>query len=261
MRRGALVGQGRRPGGDGTPVRAMTADQRLAALHCQWEDTPGASPSRLLLAGTTMRRNLQARPRTTGSASVASLRATSSGWGGTDLAIARVADSSAPSGGGYVTRLTRVSAGTTTSGDFTYSDGPGQVDVTPGKSYAMSIEVRSSAALVVCLRMLSLTSTGASAGYSDSPIVTLVGGADFVEISVVGIAPSGGVKLRPTIISRGVVSYPAGTTLDVDACLTEPADQIRPFFDGGTAGVDLMRLYETPPPASRAWLSRSPAPC
>lgn len=171
----------------------------------------------------------------------------SSGWGGTPADLSVIADHTAPSGGGLITRLTHASAGTASNGgDLGYGAG---VPIALNTPYTQSIFVRSSAPLVVRPQVQLLTSTGAGTGIIQGQVLQLTPG-EWTRLSLTAsISAETAYAWRLDTDSAGAVAYPAGTTLDFDAAMVEQSSELRPFFDGDSAVNAETINGVTPPPA------------
>jgi hypothetical protein len=196
-----------------------------------------------MLAGTVVRRNLSALPKTTPTLAVGTVN--SSGFGQTPTRFLQSGVALPDGRVGVVTRLT-VSAGGTTSasGDLLMAQNKPLVE--PGRTYAGSVWVRSTAPLRVRAAAQWLTVSGSSAGATVGQPVTLTPGV-WARLSVVGAAPGEANRVRLDIDSAAQTPYGADLILDADMILIEQSSTISPFFDGATEGADLMRLYETLP--------------
>lgn len=225
-------------------MRAATLDQRIAGVSFGWEGERNGSPSVQRMNGAVVRRNLLIRPRTDPERicirATAGLRA---GWGASGVQpISIVSDETAPSGGGYISRVQPQSSGTTTlNADLFYgSDTP---VVTPGESYTQLIHVRSNEPLMVRTQAQYLTSEGGDATSVAGHAVTLVPGL-WTPLTMTSRAPATAALLRVDIDSAGAVSYPKGTVLDVDAAIV--GGDV--YFDGDTTVNAATINGVTPPP-------------
>lgn len=203
-----------------------------------WAGVADASESILTADGIEIRRNRQPRCRTTATSRVLGLAApnyTTGGWGGVAPAVSIVDDATAPSGSGKITRLTHTAAGTTVAWqDLAVSEAAGTIAATPSTAYQAGIWVRASAALNVLLSLQGLTAANASAGSLNSPASVLTPG-QWTLLTAEGVSSATVAKYRVDIDAGAAIAYPAGVTLDIDACIIGA----QPYFDGATlpAGI------------------------
>lgn len=191
-----------------------------------------------------MRTNLQKFPRTTASQAVVALASDSAGWGGATASLSRVADPSAPSGGGYVTRLTHAAAATTGAGWLWYALPDDRPTVTGGLPYALSVWVRPSFAVQARMIATWKTSDGTATVRTDQgPMVSLPAGA-WTRVGAVFTAPTGGGIVVMSLGVAAGAAYPAGATVDSDAALTEQSAVVGDYFDGASATVRRGDGYE-----------------
>lgn len=184
-----------------------------------------------------MRTNLQKFPRTTAGQAVVALASDSVGWGGATASLSRVADPSAPSGGGYVTRLTHAAAATTGAGWLWYAQTSDRPAATGGQSYALSVWVRPSFPVQARIVATWKTSDNASTVRTDQgPLVSLPAGA-WTRVGAVFTAPTGAASVVMALDVAAGAAYPAGATVDSDAALTEQADTVGDWFCGASHAV------------------------
>ena len=195
-----------------------------------WAGAPDASASILTRDGIEIRRNLQPRCRTTATSRILGLATTTSsaGWGGIAPVVSIIDDPTAPSGSGKVARITHTDAGTTAAWqDLAIAAGDGIIPATPATPYQAGIWVRSSAALTVMLSLQGLTAENASAGSIGGNSSTLAPNT-WTLLTAAGTSSATVAKYRVDVDAGAAVAYPAGTTLDVDACIIGE----QPYFDG-----------------------------
>ena len=155
----------------------------------------------------------------------------SSGWGGITPAASTLDVTARPSTGkaGKITRLTLPTAGKTTAWqDLAIAAGDGIIPATPVTAYAAGIYVRASVALKVMLSLQGLTAENTSAGAIGGNASTLAPNT-WTLLTVAGSSSATVAKYRVDVDAGAAVAYPAGTTLDVDACIIGE----QPYFDGG----------------------------
>ena len=202
-----------------------------------------------------VRRNLVTQPRSTEGRAVMGISGgPSSGWGGTAAHLSVIADHTAPSGGGFITRLTHDSAGTTSNGgDLGYGVG---VRIALNTPYTQSVFVRSSAPLVVRPMAQILTSTSTSAGAFVGQTLQLTPG-EWTRLSLTAsVSAETAYAWRLDTDSAAAVAYPAGTTLDFDAAMVEQSSELRPYFDGSySPDADLTPSWTGTENASASVLS------
>ena len=195
-----------------------------------WAGDADASASILTRDGIEIRRNLQPRCRTTATSRILGLATTTSsaGWGGIAPVVSTIDDPTAPSGSGKVARITHTDAGTTAAWkDLAVAAAEGIITATPATPYQAGIWVRSSAALTVMLSLQGLTTENASAGSIGGNATTLAPNT-WTLLTAAGTSSATVAKYRVDVDAGAAVAYPAGTTLDVDACIIGE----QPYFDG-----------------------------
>ena len=142
--------------------------------------------------------------------------------------MAIVDDATAPSGTGKITRLTHTATGTTVAWqDLAVSEAEGTIAATPSTPYQAGIWVRASAALNVMLSLQGLTAANTSAGSLNSPASVLTPG-QWTLLTVEGTSSANVTKYRVDLDAGDAIAYPAGVTLDIDACIIGE----QPYFDG-----------------------------
>ena len=142
--------------------------------------------------------------------------------------VSIIDDPTAPSGSGKVARITHTAAGTTAAWqDLAVAAAEGIITATPATPYQAGIWVRSSAALTVMLSLQGLTAENASAGSIGGNSSTLAPNT-WTLLTVAGTSSATVAKYRVDVDAGAAVAYPAGTTLDVDACIIGE----QPYFDG-----------------------------
>ncbi len=188
------------------------------------------------------RTNLQKFPRTTAVQAVVALASDSVGWGGTTASVSQVADATAPSGGGYVTRLTHAAASTSGLGWLWYAL-TGRPTVTPGLPYALSVWVRSSFAVQARMVATWKDSGGTTIRTDNGTLFSLPAG-EWTRLGAVFTAPTGAANVVMSVGVAAGFAIPAGATLDTDAALTEQATQVGEWFDGSSAVVRRGDGYE-----------------
>lgn len=202
-----------------------------------WAGDPDASASILTRDGVEIRRNLQPRCRTTSTKRILGLAATTSsaGWGGVAPVVSIIDDSTAPSGSGKVTRITHTAAGTTAAWqDLVVAADEGIITATPATPYQAGIWVRASAALTVMLSLQGLTAGNTSAGSIGGNASTLAPNT-WTLLTAAGTSSATVTKYRVDIDAVAAIAYPAGVTLDIDACIIGE----QPYFDGDHLPVTL----------------------
>lgn len=166
-----------------------------------------------------------------------SLVSDTAGWGGEAAPRSQVADSSAPSGWGYVTRLTHAAAATTAVGWLWYATTADRPTVTGGLPYALSVWVRPSFAVQARMIATWKTSDNASTVRTDQgPLVDLPAGA-WTRVGAVFTSPTGGGIVVMSLGVAAGTAYPAGATVDSDAALTEQADTVGDWFCGASPAI------------------------
>ena len=178
--------------------------------------------------------NLVQYPKTTSALAVLNLTVGNAGWGGTgSRTTTMVADETAPSGGGYWTRIANIAAGTTTSDNLGASSS--KISATEGLPYSGLIYVRSNEPLAVAFQLRSSNASGAETGRITGPSVILVPG-QITPLTLSGIMPATATGFIPQVASTGEVAYTAACVLDIDAALIEQsATRSRDWFDGDTS--------------------------
>lgn len=193
-----------------------------------WAGAPDASASILTRDGIEIRRNLQPRCRTTATSRILGLATTAAAWGGIAPVVSIIDDPTAPSGSGKVARFTHTDAGTIAARkDLVFASGNGIIPATPATPYQAGIWVRSSAALTVMLSLQGLTAENASAGVIGGNATTLAPNT-WTLLTAAGTSSATVTRYRVDVDTEAAVAYPAGTTLDVDACIIGE----QPYFDG-----------------------------
>lgn len=194
----------------------------------------GSTPARY-------RSNLTARPRAWEGAptTVLTLSGASGGWGTTSQAVASiVASPDAPSGAGWVQRLTAPSAGVPTNGaDVGYHRNEGRIAVTPGVTYTASVHVRPSQAVTLRGQLQWINSGGGGVGAGTGPI-TLCPAGVWTRLRATFAAPAGATLGRMDVDWYGTGNaILEGFTVDFDGYLYEAGDVLGDYFDGDRAPV------------------------
>ena len=174
--------------------------------------------------------NLVQYPKTTSARAVLNLTAGNAGWGGTgSRTMTPVADATAPSGGGYWSRVANSASGTT---DYNNLAGTSSVtDATAGQPYSGIIYVRSNEPLKVALRLVP---TSGAQGTITGLSVTLVPG-QIIPLTASGVATATTTGFNVQVVSTGEVAYTASCVLDIDAAFIEQSATLsRDWFDGDT---------------------------
>ena len=177
--------------------------------------------------------NLVQYPKTTSARAVLNLTAGNAGWGGTgSRTTTMVADATAPSGGGYWTRIANSAAGTTASDNL--GAPTSKMSATEGLPYSGLIYVRSNEPLVVAFQLMIVNTSGTEAGRITGPPVTLIPG-QITPLTLSGIMPATATGFIPRVMSVDAVAYTSSCILDIDAALIEQSATLsRDYFDGDT---------------------------
>lgn len=207
-------------------MRAATTDMRLTALHCEWEGAPGASPSRLLLSGTTVRRNLCSRP-------LGVSATTADGYQAANSASIQFVPGVEPG-----CRVTATAGGSKYSGISI----PKPSTVESNAAYTLSVDVTGE---VEDSWHLSIQGSGMPVQANSPDVLIRVGETARLQVTFSPVSDAIAIY-----VLRGTAAVASQAV--IRRVLIEKSALVHPFFDGSTEGADMMRLYETlpPPPAS-----------
>ena len=193
----------------------------------------------------------------------------SSGWAGAGTGTrAFVADTSAPSGTGYL-RMTFVGTATSTSAG---AQSP-EFNVTPGASCAGSIYVRSSKGTIMGATLYFYNSSGAQIGSTVFNLLYQVPANTWKRLEITGITvPTGTVTMRIGAAGgAGGVLYTSGDTLDFSAAILTSGGKVRKYASGdspngyweGAAVTSVSAFVDTTPveggpfAAAPGWANRN----
>ncbi|WIY84338.1 hypothetical protein [Propionimicrobium sp. PCR01-08-3] len=189
------------------------------------------------------RRNLMVYPRTTASRAVGdasvSAGASQNGWGVAATRAIVVADGGVPSGSGYVSQIRPSGAGRAATGLHLAITDPSAFGAAEGVTYTGSIYVRTSIDISIRAALRFLKQTAPVVGnlkqeYGDPQLVRA---GQWVRLSVSSNAPATTTNAQVFLYAAAVTDFPAGTTLDLDACLIEQSDVLGDYFDGAKAST------------------------
>lgn len=189
------------------------------------------------------RRNLMIYPRTTavravGDVSVAAA-ASQNGWG-VVASRAIVADGSTPSGSGYVARILPSGAGKTISTLHLAMTSSAALLAAEGATYTGSIYVRPSIDISMqpMLRFSKLTTPVVGNLKQEVGGTQMVLAGQWSRLSVSSTAPATTTNAQVFLYAAAATDFPAGTTLDMDACLIEQSGVLGDYFDGAMPGAE-----------------------